>query len=86
MASAVSHDKFGESTGRRPFESLRINGWESREPGHDRIGQSNTAHIDKQGKNYPLVIKRGNWKSTRNGVSIGKSPINSVSSIAMFHY
>ena len=31
-------------------------------------------------------INRGNWKSTKNLASIVKSPINSVSSIAMFDY
>ena len=31
-------------------------------------------------------INRGNWKSTKNRASIVKSPLNSVSSIAMFDY
>ena len=43
-------------------------------------------HLILSNDTYTLVIKRGNWKSTRNGVSIGKSPINRVYSIAMFDY
>ena len=37
---------------------------------------------------YPLVIKRGNWKSTRNGGGVNRkiTEPNSVSSIAMFDY
>ena len=53
-----------------------------------RVGPQNVvlSYLEDKFSYYPPVLKRGNWKSTRNRAFNRKITINSVFSIAMFDY